>query len=360
MSAFVQNGATVIDYARAGLEQPPRTRIMVQRGPQGIRFIDPPLAGTPFTRRLLVRLAFQTVIILTVMPVFFMVWHFSRAGILIGVLGVAAYNGWFLFRYSRHAGRYPTVIDITPSAMAMTLPSGERIFLLIAEIADIHASRPRRQLGVRGRVSSLIISAWGRKFWLLRCRDYVEVRWLARQLRLCVGKAADHPGEPAPLAADTQEHWEPERVWSGPLPPMPQSGEAARCRTRRWRQILSREYNQLGCLAGIFMFASMLIGSIVTTQFVDALMICLEFGRDAYFKRGLRTIPHHGFFQLNNGQVIAGQYQALFFVTCLVGTVIWMSATLFVAIIAHRLAALVTRRRRGGKLEQRGRVSQPK
>jgi hypothetical protein len=346
MADFVQNGTKVLDYARTGLEQSPRTRILVQRGPQGIRFIDPPLAGTQLGRRILFRFAFQTVVILIVVPVFFTVWGFSRAGILIGVIGFAAYNGWFLLRYWRHSGRYPTVIDITLSAMAVTLPSRKRIFLPFGEIGDIHASRPRRQFGVRGRVSSLVISAWGRKFWLLRCRDYVEVRWLARQIRLSVGRAPDHPGEPtARIVADTQEHWEPESVWSGPLPAMPQSGEAARSCTRKtFRQVVWREYDNLGCVATLFLFLSIIIGCFIITRLVGDLIICLQFGADAYFQQGLRFVPHHGSL-LTNGRRIGQQYQILSVVLSGAGMIAWTALVVPIVIGFNRLCDAIRGRR---------------
>lgn len=346
-------GTKVLDYARLGLEHPPRTRVVVQRAPQGLRFIDPPLAGTRLRQRILLRLASQTIVILIVMPVFFMGWRLSRVGVLIGVIAVTWYNGWFLLRYWRHSGRYPTVIDITPTALAVTLPGRKRIFMPFSELTDIRASRPRRQLGVQGRVSSLLISTGGRTFWLLRYRDYAEVRWLARQLRLSVGRTAEHPSEPVVrIDADTQEIQESESDWAGPLPAMPQPDDDAGTRTRRtFGQIVSHEYDHLGCAAGLCLYLSIVVGAFFIGRLVGDLMIRLQFGANAYFQQGLRFVPHHEPL-LTNGQRLGPLYRVLSAVLSGIGIITWMAVALPIAFGFNRLSDAIHAKRRKALSEQ--------
>jgi hypothetical protein len=341
----------LLNYARPDVERPPRTRVRVQTNDAGVTFTDPPLTWRWLRRAAFSRLATISAIVMMFTVVLALLgWPKHILPWLAAIVGIKLFFGITRIRRLLH---FPTVVQVNRDALSFRAATFRKVIVIpLSELSGIRASPPRRLGALIGRSGSLDISAWGRRFRLLVDRDYAETRWLARQLRIATGQGADQQDEPASHSAEDDVDYasDHEPAPDGAISDIPRKELLiSKGRKGGWRQILWREYNQLGCLAGIFMFTSMVTGGIVTTQFVDALMICLEFGRDAYFKGGLRSIPHHGFFQLNNGRVIAAQYQALFFVSCSFGIVIWMSVTILVAIGAHRLSALVTRRRRGAR-----------
>jgi hypothetical protein len=92
--------------------------------------------------------------------------------------------------------------------------------------------------------------------------------------------------------------------------------------TSRWAGWLDTGYNRLGCAPFIVLFIIVVIGLKVTTQAADVAVICLQFGPDAYFRGGLRAVGTD-FFQLNNGQRVAGPYQWLFVLLWVITFVPW-------------------------------------
>ena len=292
-----------LSYARAGTDQPPKTRVQVNNVRDRVRFIDPPLATSRLGRRILIRMALQLALLVVFLVPFCVVWHFSGLGAVAFISVVALITIWSYMRYWFLSSRYPTIIEASSKSVIVILPTRRRIEIPLTELGDIHASRPRRMIGVRGRTSSLIISAFGRKFWLLRYRDYIEVRWLARELRVAAGRSADHPAEPAVrIAADAQEMSEAEKSWSGSVP------QVKDVRRSRWknalRETISREYDKLGGAPFLCLALSVVIGMMIIANVNSILVLCISYGSDAYFKNGLRFVPHRGFL-LTNGRTIA-------------------------------------------------------
>jgi hypothetical protein len=328
-----------INYARPGTALPPQTRVQVRHDGDRIEYIDPPLAKGIFRRRLLMQMALLISFAAAVLAPVCLRWHLSFVGSIVFVSALCGIKVFPELRWWRQASRYPTVIEIASKALIVTLPSRKRVSIPFDELDDTRASKPRRMLGVRGRTSSLVIVAWGRRFRLLRYRDYIEVRWLARQIRVATGRPIDHPGEPAvQIVADQQETGEPQDAWSGPLPPASAGKHAQDHKMNRLRQTFWRDYNQLGCAASIFLLLSVVIGVRAILHLLDELVICLQFGSAAYFRDGLRPTPHRGFFNLSNGQAIAGQYKLLFSALFFIIAPLWMAIALLAAIGWNRLA----------------------
>lgn len=338
----------VLDYGRFGIEQPPRTRIVVRHDPGALRFIDPPLRGTHLERRILLKIALRIALALIVVPAFLTVMRFPRAAVVICTAGIIILNGWGPIRYWYYAASHATFIDVTPGMLAVTLPNLKRILVPIKELQDIRASKPRRVLGSRGRTSSLVISSRGRQFWILRYRDYIEARWIARQLRSVAGMPLDHPREPQ-IVADSQDVRESEKTWSGPLPSLPDENNASVRLPENFRQTLDREYNNLGCAATLFLFAVEMAGLYLVVRLVDVLIICLEFGSNAYFHEGLHYMPHRPDL-LSNGQMTSPGFRFISLVACFIGTAIWTPVALFAGIaVNHLLDAIHKRLRRARK-----------
>lgn len=105
----------------------------------------------------------------------------------------------------------------------------------------------------------------------------------------------------------------------------------------RLGQALSREYNQLGCGAGLLLFALVIVGLFMVSRLLASLMVIMQFGFHAYHA-GLRVQPNKGYFDLTNGQKTAPQYQALFVVLFFVAMPVWMFISFLVAILVHRAA----------------------
>jgi hypothetical protein len=339
-----------INYARPGTALPPQTRVQVRHDGDRIEYIDPPLAKGIFRRRLLMQMALLISFSAAVLASACLRWHLSFVGSIVFVSALCGIKVLPELRWWRQAIRYPTVIEISARTLALTLPSGKCVSIPFDEVDDIRASKPRRMLGVRGRVSSLVIVAWGRRFRSLWYRDYIEVRWLARHIRIATGRAVDHPGEPAvQIAADEQEVGETHGTWSGPLPPAKPGKRTQDRKMNRLGRTLSREYDQFGCAPNVFLLFSMLVGIVTIGHLLDELVICLQFGFDAYFRDGVRPVPHKGFFNLSNGQMIAPPYRLLFFALYFVVMPLWMGMALLAAIGFNRLATTFRERRQRSK-----------
>jgi hypothetical protein len=113
---------------------------------------------------------------------------------------------------------------------------------------------------------------------------------------------------------------------------------------KTFAQAISREYNNLGCAPMIILLLSVVAGIFIVTHFAELIVICLQFGSDAYFHQGLRPIPHRGFFKLNNGQEIAPPYKLLFIGLYFVLMPVWVTISLFVAITVNLVFARMIRR----------------
>lgn len=338
-----------IECARPPIERPPRTRVIVRPGEAGITFIDPPLTWALLRRTALFRLAIPALFWTAFVGVgaASAVWPKSFLGWLAAFLAVLVFfEGRRLLRHKR----FSTIIEVSHARLTLCLTPRRRIEIPISELGDIHASRPIRAGRLLGRNSSLIIAAWGRSFTVLADRDYPEVLWLARQLRVATGRPADHPSEPAgpspPFRGD--QPFRPDAATPRPdefsdSANTPAAGPKAAKKTRG--QFLLKEYNDLGCAPTLFLLASVVIGLFVTSGLVERLVICLQFGPNAYFRNGVRPIPHHGFFELNNGHQIADAYKVLFFVLLWCSLLAWAILSLLVAIGWNRLVDRLQRRR---------------
>src|SRR4051812_24741899 len=103
-------------------------------------------------------------------------------------------------------------------------------------------------------------------------------------------------------------------------------------KTCRWAERVVGSYDRLGCAAFLCLFAAAVIGLFVARRVAFCVAICLQFGRDAYFREGVR--PHHlphpndpsGHFRLSNGQTLAPQYQGVVIVVSLVALPVWIAS----------------------------------
>ena len=243
--------------------------------------------------------------------------------------------------------RHPTIVDVGPGGIDLTLPNRKRVFLPNREIVDIRAAGPRWRLGVGRRVSSVIITGTGQEFRILKRRDYVEARWLAREIRRASGRPADHAGEPPLRSKDNvREVSGAERPALTDLPPVRVGSATA---NRSWRRaftaFLDREYNNLGCAAGLCLFLLAVAGLFITGHLVGIIIICLEFGRDSYFRQHLWFRPHRKF-ALSDGRMIAPEYQALFMALWMLLTAFWCALSLLSVLAIKRAGAFLGGRAR--------------
>jgi hypothetical protein len=77
-----------------------------------------------------------------------------------------------------------------------------------------------------------------------------------------------------------------------------------------------------------------IVGLVVTTIAADAVVICLQFGWDAYFRDGVRPIPHRGFFNLSNGQSVTFPYKAIFGLLWMISFALWIALSVVVVVAA--------------------------
>src|SRR6266511_1615882 len=100
----------------------------------------------------------------------------------------------------------------------------------------------------------------------------------------------------------------------------------------RWAQRLEDNYNRLGCAPFLCLLILVIVGLQVTTTAADAVVICLQFGRDAYFRDGVRAIPHRGYFDLTNGQSVSFVYRLVFILLWIVGFAVWIAVAAIIVI----------------------------
>lgn len=103
---------------------------------------------------------------------------------------------------------------------------------------------------------------------------------------------------------------------------------------RRWGD---DGYNRLGCLATLGLFALVIVGLLITTRAADAAVICLEFGRDTYFVKGVRPVPHRGFFLLTDGHQVSNVFQAVFIVFWAVSFVLWITLAVLLVVCVNEM-----------------------
>lgn len=332
-----------IPYERPGAQHLPQARVQVEQFPGGIRFVDPPISERWLRRRFLIRWTLQTgLAAAVVLPLLVFCNGFGVVWLVIGCMA-AALNLWLSMRRWWLATRNPTVIDVAAGMMALTLPTRRRIVIPLGDLSSVCAAPPRRLPGVRPRVSSILVSAFGLRVRLLPYRDYLEILWLARELRAAVGHEKDLPGETASGATpDRPEASQSASAWRGPLPPFPDPGERLRHPPHRGlRRFLSEEYNRFGCGAGLVLLLLMISGIMLCEHEITVLAICLQFGADAYYKHGLRTVPHKGLL-LNNGQSIAPQYRAMIYFSIYIAGPLCAGIALLIAIGVNRLLMLIS------------------
>jgi hypothetical protein len=317
--------------------------VQVERFPRGVRFVDPPISEGWLRRRFLIRSALQIGLAAAVVLPLLVFWRaFGVVWLVIGC-AAAALNLWLSLGRWWQATRHPTVIDVAAGVMVLTLPTRRRMVIPLGDLSDVCAAPPRHLLGVRPRVSSVLVSAFGRRVRLLPYRDYLEMLWLARELRAAVGHEKDHPGEPAPGATpDRPEAGESAPAWRGPLPAFPDPAERLRHPPHRGlRRFLDEEYNRLGCGAFLVLLLLVISGIMICEHEITVLAICLQFGADAYFLHGLRTVPHKGLL-LNNGQTIAPQYRAMIYLSIYIVGPFCAGVALLIAIGVNRLLILIS------------------
>jgi hypothetical protein len=98
-----------------------------------------------------------------------------------------------------------------------------------------------------------------------------------------------------------------------------------------WDTWLGRGYDNLDIPAFACLLVLVLIGCALTLYGADAVVICLQFGKDAYFRDGVRAI-HHDFFSLSNGQKIAPRFRLIFTAIWAISFVAWNAAALFIVV----------------------------
>ena len=274
-----------------------------------------------------------------------MIWIIAAIGVIALIQSLISWH---------YATTNPTVVDITSKVIALTLASGKRIVIPREDLSGIHAVTPRRMIGRKGRISSLTIRTSIRSVRLLPRRDYVEVRWLAHELRKAVGLPADDPSEPLlNEAMDRQEVPDEEVDPTIKLPDPKQTTTLPRSRrAHAWRRGLSREYDNLGCGATLFLLATVLVGMVVINRTLGIAAICLQFGTDAYFRRGLDYVPHRGL-QLNNVQKLGPPYVVVYILGCFVALVIWTGGALILTIGLNKLVDYRNKRRRNKRASVR-------
>jgi hypothetical protein len=76
-------------------------------------------------------------------------------------------------------------------------------------------------------------------------------------------------------------------------------------------QRFDKAYNRLGCLAFLCLLGLIVVGLIVVPKLGAMAVICLEFGRDTYFKNGVRLTGHKGF-RMPDGRSLSILYATLF------------------------------------------------
>jgi len=329
--------AAILPYAGADTERPPRSRILVQSGPGELRFVDPPWEKGLLRNRILADLALQILLVVAVLGPTVAIWRVPHRYPLLIIFTVIAVKVFYALRGWRQARRYPTTITITATGLDLTPPNLKRLSIPRGELDNVRASRPRRFIGLPGRMSSLEIAAWGRRFRLLQYRDYIEMKWLARQIRAAIGRDVEHPGERAVQPSfDMQDDGEPP-VGSLPFIPAVIEEKVREHRVSRLRLTLLHEYNKLGCAPVAFLLLVTIVGIVGLTRLLVMLVICLQFGRDAYFNQGLRPLPHRGFFHLNNGSTVAAPYQLLFVCLFFLAEPLCMATALLAIIGLRRL-----------------------
>lgn len=318
--------------------------MIVRPGEAGIAFIDPPLTWALLRRTALLRLAIPAVILTAfATAAAFAGWPKYAVGWPVVFLAVLVFfEGGRLLRRRR----FPTIIEAGRDGLTVTFSPRRRVVIPAADLDDIHASRPIRAGQLLGRNSSLIVSARGRRFTALADRDYAEVLWLARQLRIATGRPVDHPIEPAPPFRGEQQ--------SDPESSPPRSSELSdygsrpvagpKATKKTLGQFLPKEYGDLGCAACLFLFASLVTGVFASYWLTACLVICLQFGLNGYFRHGIHPIPNRGF-ELNNGQQLGDVYKALFIAIRGCALLAWMFVSLLVAIGINHLADRLQRRR---------------
>jgi hypothetical protein len=343
-----QHNMTPIDYAKPGIEQPPRTRIAVERSENSITYIDPPLAGTQLRRRILLQMVQQSALVLAAALILFIWSRLPYAYILAGILlAVLTVNLSAPLRYWHAVATYPTIISLTRDALVATPPGRNCVFIPFSQLSDVHASKPRRLIWTPGRISSLVIAANGRRFYFMRCRDYVEVRWLARQIRLGAAMKVEHPNEPVPrVGRDVQESRDFQSLSCGRIPlSVDHMRNSRKPSPSGLSQVVWREYNNLGCAACGCLFFSIGIGAVAISYLVDAVVIILRFGSNAYFRQHVRFVPHRGS-ALSNGLSIGAQYEVLYVILCSIGMIVWTTSMLVTAMCINHLFTVARQRRR--------------
>jgi hypothetical protein len=320
---------TEIDYARPGSEQAPRTRVVVERLGEGWRFIDPPIAAGPLRRPTAWRVVILGFLKASVLIVFAAVWGL-RGGWLMGFgAAVTATQVLLGLRSWRRIVSSPTVIDLSSGTFALTRPSRKRVVVPLSEVTSVHASKPREWFGLRSRTSFLVICAGRRRLRSLEGRNYAEVRWLAGRIRAAAGLPLEHPSEPPARPADGEEGSGPENLPLGPLPAPPAPYMARRSQT--FARKFWRAYDNMPLAAGPCLLLVVIAGLFIVYHLVDIVIICLQFGADAYFGQGLRYAPGSSVL-LTNGQSIARPYRVLFFVLWFPGMLLWIAAATLITV----------------------------
>jgi hypothetical protein len=101
-------------------------------------------------------------------------------------------------------------------------------------------------------------------------------------------------------------------------------------------QFVFKEYSKLHNGPGCFLFLSVFVGAFLAGYLVAPIVISLKFGTDAYFKGGLRLVPHKGL-TLTNGRMMAPPYQFLFIILEVAIIILWAAVSLAIAIGMNRL-----------------------
>lgn len=190
-----------IEYARRGAEVAPKTRVIIQSVDGGVRYIDPPVGWKSNTYAIAVAVAG------TAMGIVFVILFIPRAptdgqavrlmfwGLLVIGFAWMTINSWLKMM---RVAQQPTIVEVSNGCLSLVTPRDGLHRWKAAEVSYVHAGSPRAARTGR-RVSSLQISVRGRTYRILEHRNYVEVKWLAKELRRTMGMPEQDIGEPPAL-----------------------------------------------------------------------------------------------------------------------------------------------------------------
>jgi hypothetical protein len=283
--------------------------------------------------------------------------RFFRLSVVIPVAVLAivsiTISAWTIGRYWYFSALNPTIVEVGKSALRLVLPSKQTVTFSIDEIDDVRPLKPHRMIGSSIYTSSLLIVARGRRFVLVRYREFAEVNWLADQLRIALGMPPRRTSFASGSLLQNKERTpaqgndfairlESLSATNAPMKPSPVSMGA-------W---IRHEYENLTNPALLFLLIVAFAGIITINYWSSQLALCMEFGTKAYFNGAPRFVPHRGAL-LTNGRELGAQYRLVCYLIDIAGFVAWTTITLLMSI---GLSRLIFRLRIGERSESNNQI----